>query len=248
MSILNYFKPVSTWSAEKIRKFLQEKNPGDYNLVDVRAPKEYEQGHLPGARLIPVGELASRLSEIDPKKPTVVYWAAGLRSRAAAATLTDAGFGEVYSMQGGINAWKGWVAEGAPESGMAYFSPASKPEELMALAWYLEDGSQKFYSEVVKMLEDQQAKDLFKTLSEAEEGHKASLLKLYKEFSGVITGERFPTSVISPEGEGDVMAYDLYLKMKHHTKDEASANVFQALSGEEKQHLERLSSLLEERL
>jgi rubrerythrin len=182
-------------------------------------------------------------------------------------------------MQGGINAWKGWVAEGAPESGMAYFSPASKPEELMALAWYLEDGSQKFYSEVVKMLEDQQAKDLFKTLSEAEEGHKASLLKLYKEFSGVITGERFPTSVISPEGEGDVMeggirlrdalkwakgkkvkeilelsissetnAYDLYLKMKHHTKDEASANVFQALSGEEKQHLERLSSLLEERL
>jgi rhodanese-related sulfurtransferase len=73
MSILNYFKPVSTWSAEKIRKFLQEKNPGDYNLVDVRTPKEYEQGHLPGARLIPVGELASRLSEIDPKKPTVVY-------------------------------------------------------------------------------------------------------------------------------------------------------------------------------
>jgi len=73
MSILNYFKPVSTWSTEKIRKFFQEKNPEDYNLVDVRTPKEYEQGHLPGARLIPVGELANRLSEIDPKKPTIVY-------------------------------------------------------------------------------------------------------------------------------------------------------------------------------
>ncbi len=73
MSILDYFKPVSTWSSEKIRQFLKEKNPEEYNLVDVRTPKEYEGGHLPGARLIPVGEVADRLSEIDPNKPTIVY-------------------------------------------------------------------------------------------------------------------------------------------------------------------------------
>lgn len=73
MRILNYFKPVSTWSAEKIRRFLEEKNPEDYNLVDVRTPKEYEQRHLPGAQLIPVGELSDRLSELDPNKTTIVY-------------------------------------------------------------------------------------------------------------------------------------------------------------------------------
>jgi rhodanese-related sulfurtransferase len=73
MSILNYFKPVSTWSAEKIRQFLKEKNPEEFNLVDVRTPKEYEGGHLPGARLIPVGEVANHLSELDPNKPTIVY-------------------------------------------------------------------------------------------------------------------------------------------------------------------------------
>ncbi len=73
MSILNYFKPVSTWSPEKVRQFLKEKNPEEYNLVDVRTPKEYEGGHLPGARLIPVGEVANRLSELDPNKPTIVY-------------------------------------------------------------------------------------------------------------------------------------------------------------------------------
>ncbi len=73
MSILDYFKPVSTWSAEKIRLFLKEKNLEDYNLVDVRTPKEYERGHLPGARLIPVGKLADHLSELDPKKTTIVY-------------------------------------------------------------------------------------------------------------------------------------------------------------------------------
>jgi sulfur-carrier protein adenylyltransferase/sulfurtransferase len=73
MSILDYFKPVSTWSAEKVREYLKEEDPEEYNLVDVRTPKEYEGGHLPGARLIPVGELANRLSELDSNKPTVVY-------------------------------------------------------------------------------------------------------------------------------------------------------------------------------
>ena len=73
MSVLNYFKPVSTWPAKKVKEFLQQKNPGDFNLVDVRQPKEYEQGHLPGAQLIPLGELPNRLGELDPNKTTIVY-------------------------------------------------------------------------------------------------------------------------------------------------------------------------------
>jgi len=73
MSILDYFKPVSTWSAEKIREFLKDRNPGEYNLIDVRTPKEYEEGHLPGARLMPVADISNRLSELDPTKPTIVY-------------------------------------------------------------------------------------------------------------------------------------------------------------------------------
>ena len=73
MSILNYFKPVSSWTAEEVRKFLKEKKPGDYNLVDVRTPKEYEQGHLAGSKLIPLGEIRAHLSELDRSKPTLVY-------------------------------------------------------------------------------------------------------------------------------------------------------------------------------
>jgi rubrerythrin len=202
-----------------------------------------------------------------------------VRSRAAAATLSSAGFKEAYSMQGGIHAWKGLVAEGAPESGMAYFSPATKPEELIALAWLLEDGSRKFYSELASGMKDQEAKNLFKDLFAAEERHQASLLKLYKELSGLTSTSGFPGSVISLEKEGDVMegglrlsevlpwakgksvieilelsvssetnAYDLYVKMERQMKDQRSAQVFHVLSGEEKQHLERLSSLLERKI
>jgi rhodanese-related sulfurtransferase len=73
MGILDYFKPVSTWPAEKVKKFLAQESPQAYNLVDVRTPKEYQGGHLPGARLIPIPELENRLAELDPKKPTVTY-------------------------------------------------------------------------------------------------------------------------------------------------------------------------------
>ena len=73
MGILDYFKPVSTWPAEKVREFLDQHSPKEYNLVDVRTPQEYERGHLTGARLIPVGELESRFQELDPKKPTIAY-------------------------------------------------------------------------------------------------------------------------------------------------------------------------------
>ena len=73
MRILDYFKPVSTWSTERIRKFLNQESPGEYNLVDVRQPEEYELRHLPGAQLIPVGELPNRFGELNPNKPTIVY-------------------------------------------------------------------------------------------------------------------------------------------------------------------------------
>ena len=73
MGIMDYFKPVDTWAPDKVRQFLNEVSPHDYNLVDVRTPKEYEQGHLPGAQLIPVGELESRLKELDRTKPTITY-------------------------------------------------------------------------------------------------------------------------------------------------------------------------------
>ncbi len=182
-------------------------------------------------------------------------------------------------MEGGINAWKGLVAEGAPQSGMAYFSPATTQEELIALAWFLEDGSHKFYSELVSTLTDKEAKDLYHQLAKAEEQHQISLLKLYEEFSGKTPDPGFPGSVVRPGKEGDVMeggmlvgealqwakekgvtdilelsisletnAYDLYLKMERQMKDQRSAQVLNLLSGEEKQHLERLSSLIERRI
>jgi rhodanese-related sulfurtransferase len=58
---------------QKVQDFLENEKPEDYILLDVRQPDEYEQSHLPGAKLIPVGELPDRVRELDPKKTTITY-------------------------------------------------------------------------------------------------------------------------------------------------------------------------------
>jgi rhodanese-related sulfurtransferase len=73
MGVLDYFKSVPSMSAEEVRRFIAEKHPDEYNLVDVRQPVEYERDHIPGANLIPMAELKNRLHEIDPEKPTIAY-------------------------------------------------------------------------------------------------------------------------------------------------------------------------------
>jgi rhodanese-related sulfurtransferase len=73
MSIKDFFKPVPVWDADAVREFMDEHDPEEYNLIDVRQPKEYQSEHIPGAALVPLGELESRLEEFDPNKPTIAY-------------------------------------------------------------------------------------------------------------------------------------------------------------------------------
>ena len=68
-----FFKPVNSFKADQAQTYLEQQMPDAVNLLDVRQPGEYEAGHLPGAKLIPLTELADRLEELDPNKPTVVY-------------------------------------------------------------------------------------------------------------------------------------------------------------------------------
>ena len=73
MGFFDYFQPVSTWTTEEVRSFLRQRSAESYNLIDVRQPGEYEGGHLPGARLLPMAELTDRLGDLDRSKPTITY-------------------------------------------------------------------------------------------------------------------------------------------------------------------------------
>ena len=73
MNPADFFKQIPAMTVEQVKDLIKEKNPGEYNLIDVRQPGEYEQIHIPGAKLIPLGELAARAAEVDRSKPTILY-------------------------------------------------------------------------------------------------------------------------------------------------------------------------------
>lgn len=74
-------------------------------VVDVREPWEYQQGHVPGAVLMPLGQLSKRIRELNPDHPVAVICASGSRSQSAAAMLGQKGFKTVYNVVGGTGAW-----------------------------------------------------------------------------------------------------------------------------------------------
>jgi rhodanese-related sulfurtransferase len=72
-SISVFFKKTESISVDDARQFMRQKDPGEYNLIDVRQPKEYTEKHIPGAQLIPVGQIDNQAQKIDSTKPTLVY-------------------------------------------------------------------------------------------------------------------------------------------------------------------------------
>jgi rhodanese-related sulfurtransferase len=93
------------------RELAETLQAGGCQLIDVREPVEHAESHVPGARLIPLGQIETRCGELAKSKPVVVMCQAGKRGAAAAAKLRTLGFPEVRNLEGGILAWK---ASGLP--------------------------------------------------------------------------------------------------------------------------------------
>jgi sulfur-carrier protein adenylyltransferase/sulfurtransferase len=74
-------------------------------LLDVREEVEGQISSLPGAKIIPLGQLPSRLKELIPDAEVVIYCRTGIRSARAVEVLIQAGFQQVKNLRGGINAW-----------------------------------------------------------------------------------------------------------------------------------------------
>ncbi|GAC1343131.1 MAG: hypothetical protein NVSMB29_15560 [Candidatus Dormibacteria bacterium] len=79
---------------------------GGATVIDVREPFEYESGHVPGARLVPLVALPNRVEEIRGQTPLYVICASGGRSASAVEWLSAQGV-EAYSVTGGTAAWVG---------------------------------------------------------------------------------------------------------------------------------------------
>jgi hydroxyacylglutathione hydrolase len=68
------------------------KRARDLQIVDVRSPREWKNGHVPGARHIFLPDLRKRIGELDRLKPTAVYCGSGYRASIATSIMKPAGF------------------------------------------------------------------------------------------------------------------------------------------------------------
>jgi rhodanese-related sulfurtransferase len=92
---------------------IQMINQGKTVILDVREPAEFAAGHVKEAKNIPLKELPKRVGELEKFKSrsVIVVCSSGIHSSKATTQLNKAGFNEVYSLNGGLAAWR---AQGLP--------------------------------------------------------------------------------------------------------------------------------------
>ncbi|ONK23658.1 rhodanese-like domain-containing protein [Siminovitchia sp. FSL H7-0308] len=106
-SLFNYFqqkKILKTLTEDEFRAGYRKAQ-----LIDVREQKEYDGGHILGARSIPMSQLKMRMKEIRPDKPVYLYCQSGMRSGRAAQILYKKGYRQLYHLQGGYKNWTGKI-------------------------------------------------------------------------------------------------------------------------------------------
>jgi rhodanese-related sulfurtransferase len=95
---------ITTVDVKKAKELLKE----DIQLVDVRTPKEYEEGHIENALNIDVTDdsFVKNIQQLNKEKPVMVYCRSGHRSARAAQILKEQGFKKIYNLDGGFMAWE----------------------------------------------------------------------------------------------------------------------------------------------
>ncbi len=104
---------IPTMSAPELKRKMDACEP--FELIDVREPFEYEIARIDGAKLIPLGEIAERVNELQRERPIVVHCHSGQRSAQAVRLLQQRGFANLYNLEGGIDAWSDQIDPSVPK-------------------------------------------------------------------------------------------------------------------------------------
>jgi rhodanese-related sulfurtransferase/rubrerythrin len=262
---------------EDAEEFMSQHAEGTYTLLDVRQPPEYEEEHLPGAKLVPLPELVDSLEGLEAEKPIIVYCAVGGRSRMAAQLLVNQNFQKVFYLEGGMEGWEGPAAAGPREFHLQFVRGDETPQEIIKLSYSMEVGLKTFHETARSRATDAELVELLGHLIRAEESHMRRLLevssrwemdpkevKAFQEklesvvMEGGIDIEEFLakndsflqtfTGVIDVAMMVEIQALDLYLRMASESSNVATKEVLFHIAEEEKGHLRALGRALEEHL
>lgn len=261
-------------SVERVRAYLAQHEEQDYVLVDVRQPDEYTKGHIPGAILIPLGEIPERMGELPTDKDIILYCRSGKRSKGAAIFVGSQPqvAGTVFNMSGGILAWNGELLPATPQ--LKVFDLSGGDHEILLRAMELERGAGLFYSTLSQQHDTAPWAEVLSKLAGAEEAHARMIYRFWAEghadpptFASVYAGLKGDIveggiaiaallAMLADEPSApcratlemalgiEYAAYDLSRNMAHRWRGQPLESVFHAIAEAEKEHMRLVSRAL----
>ena len=189
--------------------------------------------------------------------------------------LSGKGFKQVYNVSGGIKAWHSKIAVGPQDLGMDLFTGKESAEEILKVAYSLEQGLQEFYVSMEKKADNSRVAALFLKLSEIEAKHQLALLNAYNSLGqapisqesfeamvgtkamegGLTTGQYLESfgpdlgseiDVISLAMSIEAQALDLYQRVGAVLAQPQARDIILRIADEEKSHLASLGRLMDE--
>ncbi len=255
---------------EDLEQYLSQNKDTDYQLVDVRQPQEYEAGHIPGAKLLPLSELEGRLDELAVDRDLIFYCRSGRRSNIGAALARDSGLvdGSIANLTGGFSGWQGKILEEFPQ--FETLQGMEDPAQALEQAMNMEKGTALLYE---AMLEQSAGLAIESTLARLVKMETAHARAIYRFLSKTREMEPFETVFSNLSGdlvEGgwdlesalerlrhnrgnsclflselaldlEYRAYDLYRNMADTAEDREQQQALFFLSEQEKAHVRLLT-------
>ncbi|MCU0598620.1 MAG: rhodanese-like domain-containing protein [Desulfobacterales bacterium] len=171
-------------TVDQLKRYMHSTPEKEYLLVDVRQPGEYMQTHIPGALLMPLSDLKTKLSSLPADRDIVFYCLAGSRSRTAAVMAADQkkdSQKRIYSLEGGISQWTGASIDKIPK--IQIFDKSHTIPQLLETAVRMEKGARVLYEKLNEINLLNSGGDIFSQLAEAEMSHARTLFGLIEKYS-----------------------------------------------------------------
>jgi sulfur-carrier protein adenylyltransferase/sulfurtransferase len=259
---------------DELRRYINANPEKDYLLVDVRQPPEYGNAHIPGAMLLPLPELESKLFSLPPDRDLIFYCHVGGRSLAAADLAIGAEVTEkrVFHLDGGIMAWDGKVLPGFPR--VQVFDKSVGYDALLMTAMELEKGAFRFYGHLQTTWPDAPFSTTVAQLALAETAHARAVYGFWRQavsdppafddlFDG-LTGDILEggesladvldriqnaednpcMTVLETALTIEYAAYDLYRTMAEQVESDEARQAFLSISQAEKAHMRKLTAAI----
>ncbi len=260
-----------TLTAEELKIFVDTHHEKRYLLIDVRQPSEYERGHIPGARLMPLAEVESRLFSLPSDRDLIFYCRNGGRSQWAASLAGESEVcaKTVYHLMNGILGWKDKIQPGYPK--VQVFGTDQSLENLLEMAMDLEKGARCFYQYLTGRYPESPIRPILEQIAVSEKAHAKLIYyfwsktqenpptfgRLYHRLGGHILegGQSFEDAcrlleAAANQGSPAVLdlamtieysAYDLYRTMANQAEDDEVRSTFLSIAQAEKAHMRSLA-------